>query len=65
VRLVTLPGVFRPISDSRLLAAVLREHVAPGATVLDLCTGSGALAVCAARAAPATSPPSTCPAAPS
>jgi release factor glutamine methyltransferase len=48
VRLVTLPGVFRPISDSRLLASVMGEHLVPGATVLDLCTGSGALAVCAA-----------------
>jgi release factor glutamine methyltransferase len=48
VRLVTLPGVFRPISDSRLLASAMREHLVPGATVLDLCTGSGALGVCAA-----------------
>jgi release factor glutamine methyltransferase len=48
VRLATLPGVFRPISDSRLLASVMGEHLAPGAAVLDLCTGSGALAVCAA-----------------
>jgi release factor glutamine methyltransferase len=50
VRLVTLPGVFRPISDSEFLADVLREQtLPPRATVLDLCTGSGILAITAAR----------------
>jgi release factor glutamine methyltransferase len=50
VRLVTLPGVFRPISDTWLLADALdREPLPPGARVLDLCSGSGALAVRAAR----------------
>jgi release factor glutamine methyltransferase len=49
MRLVTLPGVFRPISDSRLLAACLRAEVRAGARVADLCTGSGLLAVAAAR----------------
>jgi release factor glutamine methyltransferase len=49
MRIVTLPGVFRPISDTWMLADVLREQVvAPRASVLDVCTGSGALAVCAA-----------------
>ena len=49
MRLVTLPGVFAPISDSRFLADVLREQtLAPRATVLDVCTGSGILAVTAA-----------------
>jgi release factor glutamine methyltransferase len=49
VRLVTLPGVFRPISDTWLLARALdREPLAPGARVLDLCSGSGALAIRAA-----------------
>ena len=49
MRLVTLPGVFRPISDSRFLADVLREQtLPPQASVLDLCTGSGILAVTAA-----------------
>ena len=49
MRLVTLPGVFRPISDTWLLADALdREPLAPGARVLDLCAGSGALAVRAA-----------------
>jgi release factor glutamine methyltransferase len=50
VRIVTLPGVFKPISDSRMLADALRaQTLPPRATVLDLCTGSGFVAVCAAR----------------
>ena len=49
MRLVTLPGVFRPISDTWLLADALdREPLPPGARVLDLCSGSGALAIRAA-----------------
>jgi release factor glutamine methyltransferase len=49
VRLVVPPGVFRPISDTWLLADALdRERLAPGARVLDLCAGSGALAIRAA-----------------
>ncbi|HEV2062283.1 MAG TPA: HemK2/MTQ2 family protein methyltransferase [Solirubrobacteraceae bacterium] len=49
MRLVTPPGVFAPISDSRFLADVLREQtLPPRASVLDLCTGSGILAVTAA-----------------
>jgi release factor glutamine methyltransferase len=49
VRLVTIPGVFRPISDSWLLADALdREPLPRGARVLDLCSGSGALAIRAA-----------------
>ena len=55
MRLVTLPGVFRPISDTWLLADALdREGLPPGARVLDLCSGSGALAIRAARRAQAT-----------
>jgi release factor glutamine methyltransferase len=51
VNLVTLPGVFRPISDSWMLAeAVAREGLAPGARTLDLCTGSGVAAIAAAQA---------------
>jgi release factor glutamine methyltransferase len=50
VRVLTLPGVFRPISDSRLLADRMRQELAPGATVADVCTGSGVLAVAAALA---------------
>ena len=49
MRIATLPGVFRPISDTWLLARALRDQpLAPDASVLDLCTGSGALAVTAA-----------------
>jgi release factor glutamine methyltransferase len=53
MRVVTLPGVFRPRSDTWLLAAHLRAQMAsvpPGPRVLDLCTGSGALAIAGARA---------------
>jgi release factor glutamine methyltransferase len=49
MRIVTPPGVFRPISDTWMLADVLREQtVGPRASVADVCTGSGALAICAA-----------------
>jgi release factor glutamine methyltransferase len=49
VRLVTPPGVFRPISDTWLLADALdRERLQAEARVLDLCSGSGALAIRAA-----------------
>jgi release factor glutamine methyltransferase len=45
-----MPGVFKPHSDSLLLAVHLaREPLLPGSSVLDLCTGSGLLAVEAAR----------------
>jgi release factor glutamine methyltransferase len=55
VRLVIPPGVFRPISDTWLLADALDgEELPPGARVLDLCSGSGALAVRAARRAEVT-----------
>ena len=50
MRVVTLPGVFRPRSDTWLLAAHLRAQLRPGATVLDVCTGSGALAIAGAQA---------------
>jgi release factor glutamine methyltransferase len=51
VRLIRLPGVHRPISDTWMLAAQMREEIAAGRTrVLDVCTGTGALAVAAARA---------------
>jgi release factor glutamine methyltransferase len=48
MRLIALPGVFRPIVDSRLLADCLRRELWPGASVADVCTGSGLLAVTAA-----------------
>jgi release factor glutamine methyltransferase len=50
VRIFTFPGVFEPHSDARLLAATMRERgLARGARVLELFTGSGAIAVAAAR----------------
>lgn len=49
MRIVTLPGVFRPRSDSWLLARLVRPEIAPGDRVLDLCTGSGVIAVSAAQ----------------
>jgi len=49
-RAVTLPGVYAPQHDTHLLIGALhREPIAAGSEVLDLGTGSGALAVCAAR----------------
>jgi release factor glutamine methyltransferase len=50
VRIITLPGVFQPHSDARLLAAAMRERgLAVGARVLELFAGSGAVAAAAAR----------------
>lgn len=51
VRIARLPGVFRPLSDTWLLAAAARRQPRlRGGLVLDLCTGSGAVAITAARA---------------
>jgi release factor glutamine methyltransferase len=51
VRLLPLPGVFQPRSDSHMLAQCVREErLAPDARVLDLCTGSGLVAVTAGLA---------------
>jgi release factor glutamine methyltransferase len=51
VRIARLPGVFRPRSDTWLLAAVLRRQPqVRGGAVLDVCTGSGAIAISAALA---------------
>lgn len=48
----TLPGVYTPQEDTRLLAGALRaERITTGMDVLDVCTGSGALAVLAVLAA--------------
>src|SRR5947199_10820461 len=49
MRVITVPGVFQPLSDTWMLVATVREHVLPpGARVLDVCTGSGAIGVAAA-----------------
>jgi release factor glutamine methyltransferase len=50
MRLVRLPGVYRPRSDTHLLVRALLGRQLAGRSVLDLCTGTGALAVAAARA---------------
>lgn len=50
VRLLSLPGVYRPGSDSWLLAGEVSEQVRPGERVLDVFTGSGVQAVTAALA---------------
>ncbi|WP_406369071.1 class I SAM-dependent methyltransferase [Streptomyces sp. NBC_00647] len=48
--LITLPGVYAPQHDTELLMhALSRERVDPSTDVLDLGTGSGALALRAAR----------------
>jgi release factor glutamine methyltransferase len=55
MRLFPLPGVFQPPSDSYMLADQLRrERLGPGVRVLDLCTGSGHLAIVAALAGAST-----------
>jgi release factor glutamine methyltransferase len=51
MRLLTPPGVFSPLSDTWLLAARLRDEPGlKGGSVLDVCTGSGAVAISAAQA---------------
>jgi release factor glutamine methyltransferase len=50
MRILTVPGVFRPRSDSVLLAEAVERAAAPEMRVLDLFTGSGIVAVAAARA---------------
>ena len=52
MRLFPIPGVFQPLGDSHMLADHLRrERLGPGVSVLDLCTGSGLLALVAATSA--------------
>nr|WP_031517823.1 HemK2/MTQ2 family protein methyltransferase [Streptomyces sp. NRRL F-5123] len=48
-RVWRLPGVYRPQADTALLAAALHGEAVPGSDVLDVGTGSGALALYASR----------------
>ena len=51
MRIIALPGVWRPHSDAWMLADVVRaQAAAEGADVLELGTGSGAIAIAAAQA---------------
>lgn len=50
MRLLEVPGVYGPGSDSRLLTAAIPEQVRPTDRVLDVFTGSGVQAVTAAMA---------------
>ena len=54
IRLLYLPSVYFPGNDSRLLADALAAESLKGADVLDLCTGSGFLAITAAKMAART-----------
>jgi HemK-related putative methylase len=50
IRVLSIPGVFRPWIDSALLAEALSaENLKPGTAVLDMCAGSGVLSIVAAR----------------
>jgi release factor glutamine methyltransferase len=48
LRLLPIPGVHRPRSDTWLLADALRAELPSAGAVADLCTGSGVLAILAA-----------------
>src|SRR5947209_17071524 len=51
MRLLPLPGVFQPPSDAWMLIRYLeQERLAEGRRVLDVCAGSGVLAIAAALA---------------
>ena len=50
MRILRLPGVHRPISDAWMLADAMRRELHGGRKrVLDLCTGTGVLAIAAAQ----------------
>jgi release factor glutamine methyltransferase len=61
MKLLTFPGVFAPISDSWLLAdAIRQEAIGPGSQTLDVCTGSGVLALTAAECGATTTAIDVC-----
>ncbi|GGT93960.1 HemK2/MTQ2 family protein methyltransferase [Streptomyces lateritius] len=50
MRVIKPPGVYAPQGDTKLLMEILdAEDLRPGARALDLCTGTGILAIAAAR----------------
>jgi release factor glutamine methyltransferase len=50
VKLLSVPGVHDPVSDTWLLAEAMQAEGVSGREVADLCCGSGALAIAASRA---------------
>ncbi|MDO5695427.1 MAG: peptide chain release factor N(5)-glutamine methyltransferase [Eubacteriales bacterium] len=50
LKLAVGPGVLIPRPETELLAHEALRHIRPGQVVLDLCTGSGALAIALAKA---------------
>lgn len=48
MRVITVPGVFEPRSDTWMLVDAISEQAVAGMDVLELCTGSGVVAVAAA-----------------
>jgi release factor glutamine methyltransferase len=54
VKLLRLPGVHRPVSDTWMLAGAMRREGLEGKSVADICTGTGALAISAALAGAAS-----------
>lgn len=50
MKLLALPGVYRPRRDTELLIAAALGAARPGERALDLCTGTGAAALALARA---------------
>lgn len=48
--LIRMPGVYRPQADTRLLATAMHgAAIPPGSRILDVCTGTGTLALEATR----------------
>ena len=54
MKLMRLPGVHRPVSDTWMLADAMRREGLTGRSVADICTGTGAIAISAAQAGAAS-----------